>query len=196
MFLGSFRKATILPAIIFSFSVCILPTVGQAAEYATSQQTRKASATASAKPDKQKPKESVSILSSDTEEDAEISNMSLREVVLLRLRAAHEKGYLKEVKEEDIAKLSDEDLERIAEFGVANRALESADAEPASEDFGHNTLSLLATETMTDEDIIIQTERRNKAGHPEKRRFRERSCASGDGASARSPRLFLHRRKL
>ena len=92
MFLESFRKATILPAIIFSFSVCILPAVGQAAEYATSQQTRKASATASAKPDKQKPKESVSILSSDTEEDAEISNMSLREVVLLRLRAAHEKG--------------------------------------------------------------------------------------------------------
>ena len=74
--------------------------------------------------------ESIGTLSTEKDGDkASISNMTLREVVIMRLKEAHEKGLFKDIKESDIEKLTDEQLEELARYGTMRReVMEDADS--------------------------------------------------------------------
>lgn len=99
--------------------------------------------------------ESIGTLSTEKDEDkASVSNMTLREIVIMRLEEAHKKGLFKDIKASDIEKLTDEQLAELARYGTMRReVMEDADS------MGENMApSLEGDDWDAGEDKDIETE--------------------------------------
>lgn len=99
--------------------------------------------------------ESIGTLSTEKDGDkASISNMTLREIVIMRLEEAHKKGLFKDIKASDIEKLTNEQLSELARYGTMRReVMEDADS------MGKNMApSLEGDDWDAGEDKDIETE--------------------------------------